>query len=359
MNDLGTRAELGDRISYAVIKTRTHCKDHIRVMHCHVGLVEAMHTQHAQKLPVTARIRTQTHEGIGHRVIQPARQCGQLCRTLTLNNPAPGIDHGSLGAEQHARRFANLARVTFGRRLIGAHADRLGVLVFELVLRVGQIFWDVDHNRPWTARGGDKKGLLDSRRNILRLLHQKAVFNDRAGDTDHVGLLKRILTNEMALDLTRDHDQGYRVHIGRGNARNRVGRAGPRCHQDDTGLTGGARIAVCRMGSCLLVAHQNMWDFFCLEQGIVDVERSSTGISEDVLYTFVFKGADDHLAAGQHFHGHSPSRCIRGWRAAIRARHHHLSHETLAGSVRHPARSRSRNPCIGDLRGNAASSPSG
>ena len=78
MNDLGTRAELGDRISYAVIKTRTHCKDHIRVMHCHVGLVEAMHTQHAQKLPVTARIRTQTHEGIGHRVIQPARQCGQL-----------------------------------------------------------------------------------------------------------------------------------------------------------------------------------------------------------------------------------------------------------------------------------------
>jgi len=40
-------------------------------------------------------------------------------------------------------------------------------------------------------------------------------------------------------------------------------------------------------------------------------------------------------------------------------RHHHLSHETLAGSLQLPARSRSRKPCIGDLRGNAVSSPSG
>ncbi len=52
------------------------------------------------------------------------------------------------------------------------------------------------------------------------------------------------------------------------------------------------------MGGRLLVAHQNVRYFFGLEQGIVDVERGSTGVSEDVLNTFIFKGADDHIAAG-------------------------------------------------------------
>ena len=65
---------------------------------------------------------------------------------------------------------------------------------------------------------------------------------------------------------------------------------------------------------------QNVGYFFGLEQSVVNVERRSTGVSKDVLDTFVFKGANDHIAAGQHFHGHSPSRCFRGWQNTVRVK---------------------------------------
>ena len=114
MNNFGARTELGDRVGDAVIKTRAHRKDDIRMVHRHVRLVEAMHTQHAEELSIAAWISTQAHERIGHWGIQPACQRGQLLGALALDNATPRINDWPLGTEQHARRLANLTRVAFG-----------------------------------------------------------------------------------------------------------------------------------------------------------------------------------------------------------------------------------------------------
>ena len=61
MNNLCAGAELAHRIGDSVIKSGANGKDHITVMHRHIRLVKPVHSQHAQKLPVSGRVGTEPH----------------------------------------------------------------------------------------------------------------------------------------------------------------------------------------------------------------------------------------------------------------------------------------------------------
>ena len=93
------------------------------------------------------------------------------------------------------------------------------------MLRVSQIFRHVDDNGAGATCRGDVKCLFDNAWNIFSPLHHEGVLNDGPRDTDHIGFLKRVLTNQVALHLTRDYHHGNGVHVSRRDASNGIGRA--------------------------------------------------------------------------------------------------------------------------------------
>ena len=116
-------------------------------------------------------------------------------------------------------------------------------------------------------------------------------------DSHHICFLKRVFTNQVTLYLAGDHHQRDGIHISSSNTGNGIGCTRPGRDQHHTGLPRRAGIAVGCMGRGLLMANQNMRYFLRLEQGVVDVKRRSTGVSEDVLDALVFQSADDHISA--------------------------------------------------------------
>ncbi len=179
VNNFRARAELRNGIGDAVIKARTHRQNHVRVMHRHIGLVKAVHTEHSEKLGITAGIGAQSHQGICHRIVQATSQRGQFFRALALNYSAARVDNRSFGTQEQAGRFAYLTRMAFCRRLIRTQTYRVGILVFKFVLRVSEVLRNIDYHRTGPTRRGNEECFLDSGGNILRSLNQETVFHDR------------------------------------------------------------------------------------------------------------------------------------------------------------------------------------
>ena len=96
MNNFCARTELTHRIGHTVVKTRTHRKNHVAMVHRHIGFIEAVHAQHAEELTVSSWVSTQAHQRIGDRVIQLSRQLRQELAALTLNHTTTGINNGTL-----------------------------------------------------------------------------------------------------------------------------------------------------------------------------------------------------------------------------------------------------------------------
>jgi len=57
---------------------------------------------------------------------------------------------------------------------------------------------------------------------VADILYQKVVFGDGPGDADNVGLLKCVVSYQAAWNLTGEDNHGGGVHVGIGDAGNRV-----------------------------------------------------------------------------------------------------------------------------------------
>ncbi|MNN13169.1 hypothetical protein D3C81_1261930 [compost metagenome] len=141
------------------------------------------------------------------------------------------------------------------------------------------------------------EGLLQHLRDFRGMLDDEAVLHDRPGNADHVGFLEGIGAHHGARHLAGQHHHGDRIHVGRGNAGNRIGRPRAGGHQHHASLAGRAGIAIGHVGGRLLVAHQDMLDGLFLEKGIVDMQNGTTRVPVDVLHAFVAQEADDHFSA--------------------------------------------------------------
>ncbi len=61
VDELRTRTEFVRVVGDTVIKTSADRKDHVRVVHGHVGFVKTVHAQHTDELRVGSRERAQSH----------------------------------------------------------------------------------------------------------------------------------------------------------------------------------------------------------------------------------------------------------------------------------------------------------
>ena len=160
------------------------------------------------------------------------------------------------------------------------------------------ILGDVDQNGTGAAAGRDVEPLVDRCRQTVGFLDQPVVFRAGAGDAHGVGLLEGIVADHERRHLTRQNHQRDAVQQRVGQTGHRVGRAGARGHQNHTGFTGRARIALSRMNGGLFVAHQNVADFVLLENLVVNRKHSTTGVAENHFDALILKGLNHHFSAG-------------------------------------------------------------
>lgn len=297
MDDLGVRAELRRTVDDPVVETRADREDHVAVMHRQVGGEAAMHPEHAEELAVCAGIPAEAHQGVGHRQVEHLRQLGQRRRGIAHDHAAAGIDHRALGGQEHLGGLADLSRVTANGRAVRTQLDLLRIGIFEFLRRVAHVLRNIHDHRPRTTGLRQVEGLLDHLGNFRGMLDDEAVLHDRPGDPDHVGFLERIGTDHVARHLARQDHHRDGVHVCGGDTGDGVGRARAGSHQHDTGLAGGAGVAVGHMGSRLFVAHQDVGHVVLLEERVVDMQEGTTRVPVDVLNAFVAQRADDHFSA--------------------------------------------------------------
>src|SRR5665647_592999 len=117
---------------------------------------------------------------------------------------------------------------------------------------------DVHEHRARTAGPGDVERLGDDTGDLVRVGHQEAVLGDRQGDPDDVRLLEGVGPDHRCADLSGDRDDRDRVHVGVGQRRDQVRRAGAGGGHADADVTRGVCVALGRMAGTLLVPHQDV-----------------------------------------------------------------------------------------------------
>ena len=130
------------------------------------------------------------------------------------------------------------------------------------------------------------------------------------GDTNGVNFLEGIVADQAGRYLARENNQRNRVHVRGRNTGDRIGCTGAGGNQHHAGLSGRARVAIGRMGRCLLMTHQDVFDLFLLVQRIIDMQYRTTRVAEQVFDTLIAQATDKNLGTGQFHLSHPPKIVI-------------------------------------------------
>ena len=266
-------------------------------MHGQIGFVSAVHAQHAQILPVIGRIRAQAHQRRGTGQAGEFDKLRQLVGSITQNHASAEIHQRPFRCRQHLYGLLNLTDVSVENRLVGADKN-VFLRIAELGHRLGNVFGDVDNHRAGTAAAGNLEGFFYRSGQIIDILDQEIMLHTWPRYADHIDFLKRIRADGGRADLAGNHHQRNRIGIGRGDAGERVGRAGARSYQSHADLAADTRIGVGRMYRSLFVPYQDMFEFVELEKRVVDFEYRAAGIAENVFDVFRLQTLHKNLCTG-------------------------------------------------------------
>ncbi|MNI67290.1 hypothetical protein D3C73_1229140 [compost metagenome] len=87
-------------IGCAIVKANTNGKDHVGMMHGHIGFVGAMHPQHAQRLTMRGRKRAQSHQRRNNRQVKRLCNLAKLFMTGRIDRTAANIYHRFFSRDQ-------------------------------------------------------------------------------------------------------------------------------------------------------------------------------------------------------------------------------------------------------------------
>ena len=119
-----------------------------------------------------------------------------------------------------------------------------------------------------------------------------------SGDVD---LLESIAAYKRRRDVAGYGNHRNAVHISRCNSGYEVCSAGTACREHNSGLSGKSCVSVGCVSRTLFVRSKIMFDFVAaLIQCVVDVERSSSGIAENRVYSLFHENACNYFRACQH-----------------------------------------------------------
>ena len=175
--------------------------------------------------------------------------------------------------------------MAFARRVVAAHFNRRGVTGVGYFVE-GHVFRNIHHHRAWAAAARNMERLFHRLGEMFGVFHQKIVLDDGSGDANGVAFLKRIQPNGVRGHLARDDDHWNAVHVGGGNTGNGIRYAWARRDQRHADIARGTGIAVSRVHSSLLVAHQHVLNAVLLVKRVVNVQHCAAGVAPDIFDVF-------------------------------------------------------------------------
>ena len=127
------------------------------------------------------------------------------------------------------------------------------------------------------------------------------MFDHRIGGADDIGFLEGVRADGVHADLAGDDDHRNGIHVRVGDRGDHVRRARTGSDDAHAHLSGGQRVAFCRMSGGLLVTHQHEAELRIVLDGIVDGQNRTARNAEDVLDAQILQRTNQRFGAGHLF----------------------------------------------------------
>ena len=246
---------------------------------------------------MAVRERAARHQRGDHRDARQLRQLQQLLGGLPADHAATDVEHRLARGRDQLGGLADLPVVRLGVGLVAGQLELRWPA--ERALALQHVLRDVDEHRPRATAGGDVERLGDHPRDVVTVVDQEVVLGDRHRDAGDVGLLERVGADQAAADLAGDRDHGDRVHVGVGQRRHQVRRAGARGRHAHSDPAGGVGVAARGVPAALLVPNQHVAQLHRIEQRIVDRQHRAAGDTEDHVDIEFLERSDHSLCPGE------------------------------------------------------------
>ena len=216
----------------------------------------------------------QSHQRARHGEAIAGGELDQLLGRVRVDDAPARVDHGTLGGSECLCGLADLLLVALERRLIAGQTHIGDRLIGNLGSR--KILRDVDQHRARATAARQEERLVDRPWDFQGILDHEGVLDDRHRDADRVGLLEAVGAEQLGAHLTRDEHDRHGVHHRVADRGDQVGRARAAGGKRHTHLACGLRVALSRMPTAGLVAHQDVAQT-TVDERIVGREVGATG----------------------------------------------------------------------------------
>ena len=186
--------------------------------------------------------------------------------------------------------------VCIGNRNIAADKLLLRRLVFCFFnLR---ILGKVEYHRTGTTTTGNVESTCYRPGYVFGTANLIAPFSDWLSDTYEIDFLKSVCSKKACSHLSCNDNDRRTVYHCICNTCDRIGCSGAACHQANTDFTRYTGVALCRMGSSLFMANQDMVQcILMVVQGIERRHDGTAGITENGSHSLMFQRTHHCLCA--------------------------------------------------------------
>jgi hypothetical protein len=191
--------------------TRSSKGDHeVALIEGPVGVLRAVHAGRAEVQRVAVWQSALPHQGDNRRHVQQLDELEQLACRVAVQDTAADVEDRTLRREDCRRSVTHLPRVHLRGR---APAGEVGLIrIAEVESGLLHVLRHVDENRPAAAGRGHVERVLHGLRELLDVLNEPRVLDDRQRDAGRVDLLERVTADQLATNLAGDADERRRVH---------------------------------------------------------------------------------------------------------------------------------------------------
>ena len=299
MDHACARSERVELAGDAVVETCADRDQQIATLHGAGRRDCAVHAEHAKHLRIGIGHNAARRKGGDDRSAGHFRQLlDQLARVGT-HRAAADVQHRTVRLLEQLRRVGQHATVRLGGRVVARqnHALRPGIIHLAGLRGLG----DVHHHRSRTAGACDVVRLGQHARNVLRAGDEVRMLDHRIGGADDIGFLESVRADGVHADLAGDDDHRNGIHVRVGDRGDHVRRARTGSDDAHAHLSGGQRVAFCRMSGGLLVTHQHEAELRIVLDGIVDGQNRTARNAEDVLDAQILQRTNQRFGAGHLF----------------------------------------------------------
>ena len=250
----------------------------VRLGHGKVGVLRAVHAHRSYVERVGSGERALAHKRGDHGQLQRVSQFDQLIGRTGADHAAADVEHGALGTLHTLHRRANLLGIAAVSGAIRGQVHLIGIVEDHLLRQ--DIGRNVDQHRARTAGCGDMERFAEDGRQLIGGLQQEGVLDHGHGDADDVGLLEAVGADDAAWHLTGDDHERHAVHIGGGDAGDRVGGARAGGNDDHADVARCARIAIGLVHRALLMTGEHMMQLLAVVERVVDLDGLTARVAE-------------------------------------------------------------------------------